>query len=263
LSSRGGETMTCEQPQTPTGAEDLRAIERLHVRAWPALETADVHGWLWRCSGGGSQRANSVSTVRFRGDDPVAALDEVEARYRARGAVARFHTFDLTAPPGLTDLLRARGYVEGETTITLAKPATAREPPADVGVADGADAEWREVYLAAVTESRRAVNARILDAVPPPCAWLSCRRGGKVISTGLCVVDGAFAVVECMATRAEARRQGGGAAVLAGIEAWAAAHGVRALALQVVAANAPALALYRGFGFAPVATNRFWIGKTA
>ena len=263
MSSGGDETVTCEQPRTRMSAEDLRAIEQLHVWAWPALETADVHGWLWRYSGGGSQRANSVSTVQFSGDDPVAALDEVEARYRARGAVARFHTFDLTAPPGLTALLQARGYVEGETTITMAKPATAREPPADVSVAERADAEWREVYLAAVTESRRVINAKILDAVAPPCAWLSCRRGGKTISTGLCVADGAFAVIECMATRGEARRQGGADAVLAGIEAWAAERGVRTLALQVVAANPPALALYRRRGFAPVATNRFWIGTAA
>ena len=49
-------------------ADDLRHIERLHVRAWPAFETANIHGWLWRYSGGASQRANSVSTVNFTGD---------------------------------------------------------------------------------------------------------------------------------------------------------------------------------------------------
>jgi GNAT superfamily N-acetyltransferase len=263
LSSRGDETATCEPVRTQISAADLPAIERLHVRAWPALETADVHGWLWRYSGGGSQRANSVSTVRFSGGDPAAAIDEVEARYRARGAVPRFHTYDLTAPSELTDLLRTRGYAEGESTITMAKPVTSSEPPTDVAVADRADAEWHEVYFDAVTESRRVINAKILDSVPPPCAWLACRRGGKVISTGLCVVDGEFAVVECMATRTEARRQGGAQAVLAGIEAWATARGARTLALQVVAANPPALALYRGLGFLPVATNRFWIGAAA
>jgi N-acetylglutamate synthase len=61
-----------------------------------------------------------------------------------------------------------------------------------------------------------------------------------------------------MATHAEARRQGGARAVLAAIEAWAESLGVRTLALQCVAANAAAVALYRGFGFEPVATNRFW-----
>ncbi|HLH91035.1 MAG TPA: GNAT family N-acetyltransferase [Xanthobacteraceae bacterium] len=249
--------------QLQRSAEDLRAIELVHVRAWPALETADVQGWLWRYSGGGSQRANSVSTVSFRGDDAAVALDEVEARYRARGVLPRFHTYDLTEPAGLTDLLQARGYVEGESTITMAMPVASCEVPADVTVADRPDAEWREVYLGAITESRRAINAKILPAVPSPCAWLSCRRGGQTISSGLCVAGGALAVIECMATRAQARRQGGADAVLAGIEAWAAARGVRTLALQVVAANPPALALYRRRGFAPVATNRFWTGTAA
>ena len=77
--------------------DDIRRIERLCVRAWPAFETADIHGWLWRLSGGGSQRANSVSTVDFAGGDPATALDAVEARYRARNAPVWIHTYDLSA----------------------------------------------------------------------------------------------------------------------------------------------------------------------
>src|SRR5258708_18937633 len=96
-------------------ADDLRRVERLHVRAWPAFETADIYGWLWRYSGGGSQRANSVSTVDFARSDAAAALDEVEARYRARKATVRVHTYDLSAPAGIVDLLHARGYRGGET----------------------------------------------------------------------------------------------------------------------------------------------------
>src|SRR5580693_7039122 len=123
-------------PSLMPKAEDLRAIERLHVRAWPALETADLHGWLWRYSGGGSQRANSVSTVRFDGNDLAAAIEEVEARYRASGVPPRFQTFDLTAPTGLAGLLQARGYAEGESTITMARQTSSREFPADVVTAD-------------------------------------------------------------------------------------------------------------------------------
>src|SRR6476661_2446278 len=95
--------------------DDIRRIERLHVRAWPAFETADIDGWLWRYSGGASQRANSVSTVDFSGGDPAAALDEAEARYRARDAIVRFHTYDLSTPAGIKDLLQQRGYRAGET----------------------------------------------------------------------------------------------------------------------------------------------------
>ena len=238
-------------------ADDLRHIERLHVRAWPAFETANIHGWLWRYSGGASQRANSVSTVNFTGD-PAAALDEVEARYRARNSIVRVHTYDLSAPSGIVDLLQGRGYRGGETTLTMAKPVATSDPPADVEVASVPSAEWQEVYLGAITESRRTVNAEILGAVPQPCAFFSCRRAGQVISTGLCVANGDFAVIECMATRAEARRQGGADAVLHSLEAWAARRGVKTLALQAVAVNTAAIPLYTRFGFAPVATNRFW-----
>jgi ribosomal protein S18 acetylase RimI-like enzyme len=238
--------------------DDLRCIERLHVRAWPAFETADIHGWLWRYSGGGSQRANSVSTVDFAGADPARALDEVEARYRARNAIVRLHTYDLSAPAGIIDLLQRRGYRGGETTLTMAKAVGTSNPPDDVEVAPVPSVEWQEVYLGAISESRRNVNAKILGAVPQPCGYFSCRRAGQVISTGLCVADGDFAVIECMATRAEARRQGGADAVLRSLEAWAIARGVKALALQAVADNTAAIPLYTRFGFAPVATNRFW-----
>ncbi len=242
----------------PISADDIRRIERLHVRAWPAFETADIHGWLWRYSGGASQRANSVSTVDFTGNDPAAALDEAEARYRARDAIVRFHTYDLSTPAGITDLLQQRGYRAGETTLTMVKAIGASEPPHDVEVAATPNAEWQEVYLGAISESRRSVNAKILDAVPQPRGFFSCRRAGQVISSGLCVADGDFAVIECMATRAEARRQGGADAVLRSLEAWAAERGVKTLALQVVAVNTGAVALYERLGFAPVATNRFW-----
>ena len=243
-------------PATP---DDIRAIERLHVRAWPALETADVKGWLWRRSGGGSNRANSVSTVRFDGHDPEAALDAIEARYRERNAAARVSTYDLTEPTDLPARLQARGYRNDETTLTMMTAIRQHDAAGDVDMSDHPDDAWHAVYLGAITESRRAVNARILTSIPQPCAWFARRRDGRVVSTGLGVADGAFAAVECMATHAEARRQGGARAVLAAIEAWAASLGVRTLALQCVAANAAVVSLYRGFGFEPVATNRFWV----
>jgi ribosomal protein S18 acetylase RimI-like enzyme len=196
--------------------------------------------------------------VDFSGDDTAAALDEVEARYRARNAAAWLHTYDFSAPADLADLLQARGYGLGETTLTMVKAIGAANSPEDVEVTATAGAEWREVYLGAISESRRSVNARILDAVPQPCAFFSCRRAAQVISTGLCVADGDFAVIECMATRGEARRQGGAEAVLRSLEAWAAARGVKTLALQAVGTNTLAIPLYGRFGFVPVATNRFW-----
>jgi ribosomal protein S18 acetylase RimI-like enzyme len=251
--------MSTETPPSPDD-ETLRRLERLHVRAWPAAETMRVDGWLWRYSGGGSQRANSVSTVDGTGGDAVAAIERVEALYRDRGVPARFHTYALTQPADLAALLQARGYRPTEATTTMirtARPGLA--PPDDVEIAADPGAEWLDVYLGAITESRRAVNREILRRVPDRRAFFSVRRGGRVITSALGVVDGGFAVAECVATREDARGQRGADAAMRGLMAWAGSLGAHVVGLQVVSTNAPALALYRRLGFVAACENRFWM----
>jgi N-acetylglutamate synthase len=250
-----------------TSNETLRRLERLHVRAWPASETARIDGWLWRRSGGGSQRANSVSAIDFNGSDLSATLNQVEERYRAKDAPSQVHTFDLSQPAGLPALLTARGYGAGETTLTMLAtappPGPSFDPPGarafEVTVADNPVADWLDVYMAAISDSRRTVNRRILRRIPDPRAFFSVRRDGQVISTALGVADGGHAVAECVATRQDARGQRGADAAMRALMAWAASLGAHTAGLQVVAHNQPAIALYRRLGFEPVCTNRFWV----
>ena len=239
--------------------ETIRILERLHVRAWPAAETARIDGWLWRSSGGGSQRANSVSTIDFTGRDAAAAMDEAERRYRAKSAPARFHTFALTQPANLLALLAARGYEPGEATVTMAAIAAPAAPSPDVTVTDQPTLGWLDVYLDAITENRRAANREILRRVPDPRGFFTVWRDGRAISSALCVAHGAHAVAECVATRTDARGQRGAEAAMRALMAWAASLGAHTVGLQVVEANAAAIALYRRLGFSPVCTNRFWV----
>jgi GNAT superfamily N-acetyltransferase len=238
--------------------DDRVRMERAHVLAWPALRTASIDGWLWRSSGGGSQRANSVSTIDFCGSDLDAAIDVVEARYEAAGMAARFHTYDHTAPAGLVARLRDRGYEEGETTLTMFRRLEPSATAAQVDIREHAWDEWFDVYLGAITESRRTVNRQILSAIPQPRAFFGCRKDGRMISTALCVIGFGCAVVECVATRPEARGQRGARTVMAGLLSWAARQDASLVGLQVVEGNAQAVQLYRSLGFVPGAANRFW-----
>jgi len=239
---------------------DRVRMERAHVLAWPALKTATINGWLWRSSGGGSQRANSVSTIDFTGSDVEHAIREVESRYHAISAVARFQTFDETSPPGLKDALQRHGYRHGEPTVTMFRhPQPGGNTPADVEIHDHATDEWLSVYLGAITENRRAVNAEIIRHIRAPHAFFSYRHGCDVLSTALCVIGHGCAVIECVATRADVRRQGAANAVLAALARWAAQQGVDWIGLQVVRDNAPAVTLYQHHGFVTGATNTFWV----
>jgi len=129
------------------------------------------------------------------------------------------------------------------------------------GVTFAADpaAEWRDVYMRAITPSRRVVNRQILWRIPDPRAFISVRRGGRVISTALAVVDGGHAVAECVATREDARGQRGADTAMRALMYWAASLGAHTVGLQVVARNRPAIALYQRLGFEAVCANRFWV----
>ncbi len=235
-----------------TSRETVLRIERAGVAAWPAPETADLDGWLWRYAGGGSQRANSVSPLDFTAKDVDAAIDEAERRYRARGARPMFQVCEVNAPAHLDDLLVQRGYRLQEPCTTLAKAIAPAEAPADVEIEPSASEAWLSVYLAGVTESRRQAAPGILARVPHPRAFFLQRRNGQPMSAALGVVAHGVVMAECVATRAEFRRQGGSARVMTALEAWGAREGATIAALQAVAANAPAQALYAKLDYAKV-----------
>lgn len=232
-----------------TAPETLRSAERAAVASWPALETADIAGWLWRYASGGSLRANSVSTLSFTASDADAAIDIAEERYAARGAVARFTLTAVSEPADLDQRLAKRGYARGEDHVTMLKEVAPAGAAGEVALLGEMTEQWLDVYLAGLGPNRREVAPSILARLPQGRMFFACRRGGEVVASGLSVLDGALASVQCMATRTDARRHGCARAILGAIEAWAAARGARHLYLQAELANVPAIALYAASGF--------------
>lgn len=235
-------------------AASLQVIERAAVRGWPALETTEVDGWLLRSSSGGSVRANSVSALDYTGRDLDASLAQVVAFYRARNARPRFTMTGVSQPSGLDDELAARGWTRQGDHLTMAKDVGFAAPPpagSDLMVVrhQAPTPEWYAVYLEGLSDDRRAVAPQIVERVPQPCCFFSGVRDGRVIASGLSVLDNAVASIQCMATLPEARRTGAARAVLAAIENYAREGIARRLYLQADAENTAAIALYERCGF--------------
>lgn len=244
----------------PISRERLVAIECAAVAAWPALATADIDGWLWRHTGGGSQRANSVSAITFRGADVDAAIADAEARYRARGAHPMFQICDVNVPADLDARLQRRGYRLQEPCTVLAKSisvAAAGGHEADIEIADVPSEDWLSVYLAGITPSRRDLAPLILARVPAPRAFFLLGESGQPAATALGVVAEGVVIAECVMTRGDRRRGGAASRVMRALEAWGAQNGATLAALQAVAANAPAQGLYAKLAYERVGSYHY------
>ena len=88
------------------------------------------------------------------------------------------------------------------------------------------------------------------ETLSSPHARLFCAvLGGVVIAYGGCYLLGDDADITNIATHPEYRRRGAAAAVLEVLTACAKEAGMLAIHLEVRSSNAPAIALYEGFGF--------------
>lgn len=226
------------------------AMEHAATRAWPATQSEDVDGWRVRLSGGGSRRANSVLPLGYRGDDLGAGIERVEALYRAQKTRAYFQVTSIAEPSSLDAELERRGYAYEEPCLLIAKPLQSSPMPATIIQSDAPTADWLSVYTEPLDDVRRAKVPAVLAVVPEPRVYLLVMRDGQPLSSALAVLspDG-IVLVECLATRSSIRRSGGAQVVMDALESWAASNGAHTAALQVVAGNTPARALYERRGY--------------
>jgi len=248
-----------------------RALEEAAARAWPPRETLERDGWTLRFSGGGSQRANSVQSLYWTGSNTEPAIDAAEADYRTRGQTPIFQIVDISVPADLDTRLEARNYTKRDTTLLMTKSLKSSSgaasprpgdpclgPSGSVSVArhPAATPDWLAIYLSVVTPDRGLTAPAIIAALPEPKIFFVANLNGKPAACGLAVAEPPYCGVECMATLAAARGQGGARAVMHDLEAWAAEQGADTIWLQVLEANAPARRLYDGLGYETV--GRYW-----
>jgi GNAT superfamily N-acetyltransferase len=231
-------------------------IEQSAAAAWPAGRTETAAGWLLRHTPGVARRRSNSALPPAPDRHPEAALDAVEAFYRAAGLPITVQVSPAEQHSVLDAALAARGYRREAPTLVLTAPTAdviAATPPAapDVVVHPTASAEWLAAYQALNgPEDTSAVAERVLARVPSPAAFVLLRLDGRDAAIGMFVADGDRAGVFCMATRQEYRRRGLALTVLGTGARWAATLDCHSLYLQVEEGTVAARELYSRVGFA-------------
>ena len=235
---------------------DLRALDLAIARAWPAREQVAIGSWTARLDAGVTRRPNSV-LPHGGGRAPDAAvldgwLEATEKLYRGRGLTPWLQVTGAAWPRCLAAELAARGWETGiDRTLLLSGPLPPAGTALDVRLASRPDAVWLETWWAVDPRGgspELEAAAAILARIGEPTAFATVLVDGACVGVALGVLVDGLLVLECVATRPEARRRGVARAAVGALGCWAAEHGATASLLAVLAANASAHALYEALG---------------
>ena len=241
----------------------VRRLEAVGFRAWPAATVIYDGSWQLRLSGGHpSKRLNCVV--------PLDPSDVREMDIRLEKARKRFQSYGRTlllrqtplSPPALIERLPGVGWERFETVKVMTADLTQLTLPETIDhlpthdVGRFVDAN---LFVNGDDTGLKPALAEVLSAIKPATGLFVIEKPAhEPAAVALCVQDNDLAGIMELAVAASRRREGLGAEILASALRWARISGARSAWLQVLDTNAPALALYRKFGFTEAYEYHYW-----
>ncbi|WP_165452279.1 GNAT family N-acetyltransferase [Paenibacillus thalictri] len=237
----------------------VQLLEQLAFNTWPAAMQWRYGDWTVRCSGAFTKRANSVFTAGpLPGHD--GWLEEIETFYKRQDLPPQFH-LSPASPVGLDELLERCGYNKDTvTSVYIADcraaaeslPGTSRlNTTIEVLISDQPNAAWIGGFLEAegFPEARRPFYEGLFARIAPRSRFITVVADGRTAGLGTVVIERGWAGFINVVTHPAFRGQGIGKQIVQQLAAEALLLGAQRLYLQVVADNAPAIALYQKLGF--------------
>jgi GNAT superfamily N-acetyltransferase len=244
-------------------ALDLRRIEEAGLNALQTQRQLFYDGWLLRLSAGKAKRARSVN-AHFGSTLPLARkIDHCERVYAQQGLAPLFRITPFDHPADLEAALAARGYLAFDETLVqaarLERAPDVPDPPVGVEIAAlGVDAFVEVVgELRGSTPTQRAAHRERLLHSPLEKRGVTVSVSGRVVCAAQVAIEGELVGVFDVNTAEDARSKGYATLACASLLSWAWQHGANVAYLQVNTDNAPAIAIYRKFGFATMYTYRY------
>ena len=229
---------------------DTRRLEELSLNSSAPPGQLVYDGWLLRMAPGKAKRPRSVNAIYHSTLPLDAKIAYCERLYGAARLPTLFRITPFCDPADLDGELDRRGYGRFETTAVESAPIRP-----DTGPAGGATVMNLRAWVDAVGELRgsppehRATHLARLEGMALPLRGVAVESGGRVVATGLTIVEDDAAGLFDIGTHDEERRHGHARTVVAALLRTAYELGARNAYLQVGSENEPARRLYRQFGF--------------
>ena len=231
-----------------------RRIEEAGLNNLQTRRQLFYDGWLLFLSPGRAKRARSVNAW-FGSTLPVEAkIDRCREVYGRHALPLLFRITPFVQPATLDAVLEARGYRRFDDTLVQVCALDAPPAPVDVDRLSIGTLPV-DAFVEAVGEARgstasqRAAHLERLAQSPLDVRPVVARLDGDVVGGGIVSVEGDVAGLFDIFTSASVQRRGIGTAIVARLLAEGWQRGARDAYLQVNEDNAPALAVYRKFGF--------------
>ena len=238
-------------------------IEEAGLNASQTPRQLFYDGWLLRISPGKAKRARSVN-AHFGSTLPLPAkIAFCEALYAQHALPPLFRITPFVQPPDLDEVLAGKGYVAFDDTLVLATPLAAA--PAVPAIPDGTALTEPDTATfvdmvgdlrGSPAPQRAAHRERLMHSLLAK-QFVAVRRGARTVCAAQVAVADDLVGVFDLVTAEDARGNGYATLACAALLSWAWQRGARTAYLQVDAGNAPAIAVYRKFGFTTLYTYHY------
>lgn len=229
-------------------------LELAAAATWSPDTHAVVDGWRVSSNGGFTRRLNSATAVGLA-ETSLEAKRAVAHWLEEYGSPLVVRVTPLTDPTTAESCERNWFLEPRDETIVMTRPINGEPSEVDAEMVDPLDEGFVDEFFS--FNGRRPIDedtwARMIERAGSDASgvWVD---GAAV---GFVAVSGSVAFTYSVAVSVDARRHGLGTRVMAAAESWAVERGARAMALQVLGTNSPALELYQRLGYSEAYRYRY------
>jgi len=232
----------------------IKTIEDLSLNAWPSHQMQIYDGWILRFSHYYTHRTNCVEQIgsaQIPWEDKISYCERI---YRRWNTPCIFKITPLT-DPAFDKMLEDRGYhIEHVTDVMCCDlEGTVYPSHSDVEIGTRISDEWIDA-LFAIKENATVTHLKIVPsmyaAIPKDVICTDIRKNGRIIATGLGILDRDQIGIYAINVDKRYRRQGLARKICETLLSKAESYpGVSKSYLQVISGNTPAISLYESLGF--------------